>query len=860
MQTLYKTNDKGEKVAYHKTYYSSGKLRSEFSTINGKKQGSCKSYYENGQIKNEDNYKNNELDGQCKRYQLNGDYIDINEYKKGKLYGHTQWFYESGELQSDIDYINDKRNGSVRIYDKNGVTKEFSQWKHGRINGTVFKYYEDGQLKSASEWRNGKKEGKTIAYYESGTLKAVNYYHKGSLQGYNEWYYENGKIKSSLTHKKGKKHGICKWYDIDGFLTRQVAYKNDKQEGEDIRYFGNSTIPKEIENFKNDCLNGLRQTFYHNGQVQWSQNYQDAKLKGLCQYYDIHGKLVAEFIAENEKIKTLNHFSFDDTNYGQNVLKEYEEEKFLEDLFAILFEANDYQTIEKFAKQYRKTSALQMNGDYKLSRLYTGIISGFLKDSREKLTKRIQSLEAWKKQSPQSLTVRTALIKAYKDLAWDYRGSGFANSVSEQGLKQYRYYIELAYNELNETSKIDHNDPCFYLQSLCTLRSKNIVKKNVYGWVDEGTTLYPDFYKLYQQGAFILLPRWHGVKGDTEEFAQWAYEKSKASAGPEMYARIVLLLKDIFNNELFTKVQISWDLTKKGLEELHAKYPKADTILHDYAWLSCINGERDLAKKLFAEIGTQWDTKATELWGTKENFNQWVQWAAEKEVQSFHTDLIHTNVLTMNPVAFTEFLTKESDINVQDSIGQTALHLAIKNHKRDNAKILIHQGADVNIQAANKMTPLILAAIYNEPDIAEILIGRKANINADDTYQWTALHYAANNGFLKFVSLLIQNEKVRINDTTNFYSTALHLAVRGGHAAVVNQLIQTHGMDLNVQDYNGDTPLHLAAERGYLNIAQALINKGANPNLRNKKGLKPSAVAKANQYIPMYVYLKVREH
>jgi ankyrin repeat protein len=54
-------------------------------------------------------------------------------------------------------------------------------------------------------------------------------------------------------------------------------------------------------------------------------------------------------------------------------------------------------------------------------------------------------------------------------------------------------------------------------------------------------------------------------------------------------------------------------------------------------------------------------------------------------------------------------------------------------------------------------------------------------------------------------------------------------------AMIVKTLIEEGKADVNVQDIDlKNTPLHFAAKRGHTETANALIEKGANPLLKNK--------------------------
>src|SRR5260370_41744778 len=79
----------------------------------------------------------------------------------------------------------------------------------------------------------------------------------------------------------------------------------------------------------------------------------------------------------------------------------------------------------------------------------------------------------------------------------------------------------------------------------------------------------------------------------------------------------------------------------------------------------------------------------------------------------------------------------------QDSLGNTALHVAAGNAWSDLVDLLIESGA--NVQARNIMgdTPLHTAAHYSNTQAANALLTHGANINEHDNDGETPLMYAA---------------------------------------------------------------------------------------------------------------------
>uniref|UniRef100_H2YH20 Osteoclast-stimulating factor 1 n=1 Tax=Ciona savignyi TaxID=51511 RepID=H2YH20_CIOSA len=94
------------------------------------------------------------------------------------------------------------------------------------------------------------------------------------------------------------------------------------------------------------------------------------------------------------------------------------------------------------------------------------------------------------------------------------------------------------------------------------------------------------------------------------------------------------------------------------------------------------------------------------------------------------------------------------------------------------------------------------------------------------------LHEAAKRGNVSFLTECLDN-KVALNGIDKSGSTALHWAARGGHGECVELLTDNALLHLNIQNKLGETPLHGAAWKSHAQIVEFLLEKGADPNIKN---------------------------
>jgi len=178
------------------------------------------------------------------------------------------------------------------------------------------------------------------------------------------------------------------------------------------------------------------------------------------------------------------------------------------------------------------------------------------------------------------------------------------------------------------------------------------------------------------------------------------------------------------------------------------------------------------------------------------------------------------------------------DVNATNKSGYTALHLAVRKGRKDAAAMLIEKGANVNAQRRG-LTPLDFAGknaetaallrakggltyleLRAEQDIlyaaangyaAGIMryIENGGDVNKTNHKGYSALHLAANNGYVEVVRLLVAN-KIEVNAAANKYKkTGLHYAARHGRKEIATLLLE-NGADVNALDRSDRTPVDIA--------------------------------------------------
>lgn len=129
-----------------------------------------------------------------------------------------------------------------------------------------------------------------------------------------------------------------------------------------------------------------------------------------------------------------------------------------------------------------------------------------------------------------------------------------------------------------------------------------------------------------------------------------------------------------------------------------------------------------------------------------------------------------------------------------------------------------------------QVTPLHLASSFGLLSMV-VLFGaaHQKDLDNPDSFGWTALHRAAENGHEQIVKFLMEKD-CDVNLAATFGGTALHRAAKNGHARIAALLLGSEKILVDVQDNYGGTALHRAARDGHKMVAQLLFDNGADVN------------------------------
>ncbi|KAF5604900.1 26s proteasome subunit p28 [Fusarium pseudoanthophilum] len=91
-------------------------------------------------------------------------------------------------------------------------------------------------------------------------------------------------------------------------------------------------------------------------------------------------------------------------------------------------------------------------------------------------------------------------------------------------------------------------------------------------------------------------------------------------------------------------------------------------------------------------------------------------------------------------------MSKDADVNLKNSAGQTALHFVASKKNLDIARVLIDNGASTRVRDRRGQYPIHRAAAVGSVPMVTLLLKNRSPLNPADNEGFTPLHHAIAEG------------------------------------------------------------------------------------------------------------------
>jgi hypothetical protein len=215
-------------------------------------------------------------------------------------------------------------------------------------------------------------------------------------------------------------------------------------------------------------------------------------------------------------------------------------------------------------------------------------------------------------------------------LAWNRRGSGYADSVTEQGWKEFSRYIAEAERNLERSWAIDPTNSDTAVMMMEVELGQGRGRDRMETWFRRAMTVSPACYDAAYTKAWYLQPKWHGSAEDAIAFGRECVE-SKVWKG-----RVPLVLWEAHRmlasdqatglKDAHWKRPGVWEDVRDSFERFFELNPDGTGWRHDYALYAYKCGQFDKFLDLLPQMG--WVNQP--YFGGEQRFSEMVADAEKK--------------------------------------------------------------------------------------------------------------------------------------------------------------------------------------------------------------------------------------
>jgi hypothetical protein len=285
---------------------------------------------------------------------------------------------------------------------------------------------------------------------------------------------------------------------------------------------------------------------------------------------------------------------------------------------AQLLKQEKFAELDCLADAARASKARFPGGAWKLRNIYIGLDSpqpGH--PTQDDWQRHMELVQTWGQRNPNSVTAIIALAESYASYAWDARGEGFANSVSESGWKLFGERMEKAKAILDKNSALAAKCPDWYIAMQKVAQGQSWELPQATALFEQAVKFEPEYSYYYRIYANSLLPKWSGEDGDASRFAEKAANRMGGEAGDILYFQIAEVIACGCQEPEFN--HFSWPRIQRSFTALERKYGVSMFLLNSFALMAVSSQDWVAADAAFKRIGDNW---SEEKWTTEAWFKQ----------------------------------------------------------------------------------------------------------------------------------------------------------------------------------------------------------------------------------------------
>lgn len=298
-------------------FFTDGKVSLQGTYCKNQKCGNWKMYDSNGHLISDENYAGGQQEGVQRYWYPGGRLRDSILFVNGFMQQRHSWYF-SGSLKTIETYVNGLPEGRWTVYPEMRVdtfAQTVDDYHNGKRHGWHYQW-NGASLIEAYHYADGLPDGTFTRYEYDGKPLFVQHYSKGARQGLTT-YYKGGAVVKEENYRDDAKHGLQTEYGRNGKPSVYEWYSADERLDSTHSLFPNGKLAirqvystPEVSAYTewdsagvllmkgtlhNEARHGEWTTYYPNGKVRSTTNYEDGRMLGLYTKYYPNGKKMIQY-------------------------------------------------------------------------------------------------------------------------------------------------------------------------------------------------------------------------------------------------------------------------------------------------------------------------------------------------------------------------------------------------------------------------------------------------------------------------------------------------------------------------------------------------------------------------------------
>jgi tetratricopeptide (TPR) repeat protein len=284
-----------------------------------------------------------------------------------------------------------------------------------------------------------------------------------------------------------------------------------------------------------------------------------------------------------------------------------------------LLKKKEYQALELQLATLLREKKKDTDGRSLLSQAYQELYGN--PDAKYAFETWLSYFEDWLEYNPSSHFANASIGMFYIRYAWNARGTGWANTVTEEGSRLYQERLLRAHEHLENAYMLDPSDPVVPAYLIKTARGLRLEYEEMEKQFQRAIQADISEYRAYYEKLVYLMPKWYGSERQMFFFAREVVKNAPpdslvplvlANAHWEMYFRSK-------NQSAYFKQSEVWEELKPVYNLLCQRFPNSKERHNWFAVTAYLAGDYETARKELTIIQDDWLEQA---WGDFEYFTK----------------------------------------------------------------------------------------------------------------------------------------------------------------------------------------------------------------------------------------------